>query len=214
MLPPLRAAERTKTGRLSHEPPRSTWRSQAFSARRCRRTARRHSSDASNPPSTAMHCRAWRKSRTDWMRRNRHLRACDSPTHCRSHCNCVGMAERIAPPARCRRAAARGIFPFRFGRQAIRPGTTRERRPLLFRLFVQPPDIGLGILPIETNSGPTRRFDRGRRGRIGHAVAGRMPAHIGDRIAWLGLVACRLRNFRNSALVTSYLASAKARIET
>ena len=115
-------------------------------------------SGASNRPSIAMHCRACRRARTDWARSCRRRQACDRPIRCRSHCNSRCRADRIAPPARRRRSAARGIFPFRFARQTI--GTARAAPPpdAPAHLGVQPGDIGLGIVPPQADRGPARRL--------------------------------------------------------
>ena len=95
-------------------------------------------------------------------------------------------ADSVAPPARRRGAGARGIFPFRFARQAIGPryGASSGRSLRTWRSA--------------TRCRRRRRANPGRQPAIAaaplvladrRAVAGRTPSHVENRIAGCGLIA-------------------------
>jgi len=103
----------------------------------------------------------------------------------------VGMAgtDRIVPPACRGRTGTCSIFPFRFARETIRAAMAGELRMFAADFCIQPGNVGVRVVPIEAGGGPAARLVIVRRPR--KAVSRRMPLHLQNRIAGLGLVTGR-----------------------
>jgi hypothetical protein len=156
---PLRLAERTKAGRLSHEPPRITCLAQFGSVHG--RPSRGSTHVVRMPavrcplPGIAQHPK---ESEGVWPEaadlREEAIIPGAAATVAIGHV----VPDRIAPPTGGSGPAACGIVPLGFARQTVRTSPSLQSRALLMHPRVQPRDVGLSIAPIEADGGPLWRL--------------------------------------------------------